>query len=62
MVLVKNPPANEGDERYVGSTAGWGKPPGVGHGYLLQYSCLEIPWVEEPGGLQSVGMQRVGHN
>ena len=22
----------------------------------------EIPWTEEPGGLQSMGMQRVGHN
>ena len=24
-------------------------------------SC-EIPWTEEPGGLQSTGWQRVGHN
>ena len=22
----------------------------------------KIPWMEEPGGLQSVGLQRVGHN
>ena len=22
----------------------------------------EIPWTEEPGGLQSRGLQRVGHN
>ena len=22
----------------------------------------ESPWVEEPGGLQSIGLQRVGHN
>ena len=22
----------------------------------------EIPWTEEPGGLQSMGLQRVGHN
>ena len=21
----------------------------------------EIPWIEEPGGLQSIGSQRVGH-
>ena len=28
------------------------------------YSILawEIPWTEEPGGLQSVGSQRVGHD
>jgi len=23
--------------------------------------ALEIPWLEEPGGLQSMGPQRVGH-
>ena len=22
----------------------------------------EIPWTEKPGGLQSVGLQRVGHS
>ena len=22
----------------------------------------EIPWTEEPGGLQSIGLQSVGHN
>ena len=22
----------------------------------------EIPWIEEPGGLQSMGLQRVGHD
>ena len=22
----------------------------------------KIPWLEEPGGLQSMGLQRVGHN
>ena len=22
----------------------------------------EIPWAEEPGGLQSIGLQRVGHD
>ena len=33
--------------------------PGKGNGTLLQYSCLENP-TEEPGGLQSMGSQRVG--
>ena len=28
----------------------------------LQYSCLKIPWTEEPGGLQSTGFQRVSHD
>ena len=34
-------------------------PPGEGNGNTLQYSYLENPWTEEPGGLQSVGFQRV---
>ena len=33
--------------------------PGEGNGYLLQYSFLENSWTEEPGGLQSMGSQRV---
>ena len=28
----------------------------------FQYSSPENPWTEEPGGLQSMGSQRVGHN
>ena len=28
----------------------------------LQCSYLESPWAEEPGGLESMGSQRVGHN
>jgi len=39
-----------------------GKIPGVGNGMAFQYSSLKIPWTEEPGGLQSMGLQRVGHN
>ena len=30
-------------------------------GKPLQYSCWRIPWTEEPDGLQSMGLQRVGH-
>ena len=33
---------------------------GVGNGNPLQCSCLENPWTEEPGRLQSMGSQRVG--
>ena len=28
----------------------------------FQYSCLENPWIEEPGRLQSIRSHRVGHN
>ena len=33
-----------------------------GNGTPLQYSCLENPWTEEAGRLQSMGSQRVGHD
>ena len=35
---------------------------GEGNGNALQYSCLENPWTEEPGRLQSMGSLRVGHD
>ena len=38
--MVNNPPANAGD---AGSLSGSGRSPGGGHGYPLQYSCLENP-------------------
>ena len=40
---VKNPPANAGDLRDMGSVPGPGRSPGGGHGNPLQYSCLENP-------------------
>ena len=39
----------------------FGRPPGGGHGYPLQHSCLENLWTEEPGRLQSMGSPRVRH-
>ena len=33
-----------------------------GNGNPLQYSCLENPVREEPGGLPSMGSHRVGHD
>ena len=39
----KEPPANAGDVRDLGSIPGLGRPPGGGHGNPLQYSCLENP-------------------
>ena len=44
VVLVgKNPPANAGDARDVGSIPGLGRSSGGGSGNPLQYSCLENP-------------------
>ena len=41
--VVKNPPANAGDTRDMGSIPESGRSPGIGSGNLLQYSCLENP-------------------
>ena len=57
--VVKNPPANTGD---AGSVPGLGRFPGEGNGTPLQYSWLENPMEEEPGGLHSMGSLRVRHN
>ena len=57
--MVKASAYNAGDP---GSIPGSGRSPGEGNGNPLQYSCLENPWMEEPGRLQSMGLQRVGHD
>ena len=43
VLLVKNPPANAGDVRDVGSIPGLGRSPGGGNNNPLQYSCLKNP-------------------
>ena len=43
MLVAKNPPANAGDIREVGSIRGSRGAPGGGHGNARQYSCLENP-------------------
>ena len=46
----------------LGSIPGSGRSPGEGNGNPLQYSSCRIPWMEEPGRLQSTGSQRVRHD
>ena len=53
--VVQNFPANIRDP---GLIPGSGRVPGEGsHSSILVW---RIPWTEEPGGLQSIGLQRVG--
>ena len=54
----KESACNPGD---LGSVPGLRRTPGEGNGNPFQYSW-RIPWTEEPGGLQSLGLQRVGHD
>ena len=60
--MVKNPPVKAGDVRDVGLVPGSGRSLGGGHGNPFQYSCLENPWTEKPGGIQSMGSQTVRHD
>ena len=41
--VVKDPPANAGESKDLGSLPGSGRSPGGGNGNPLQYSCLENP-------------------
>ena len=57
--LIKNLPANAGD---VGSILGQDDPleeEMATHSSILAW---RIPWAGEPGRLQSMGSQRIGHN
>ena len=62
VLVVKNLPANAGDIRDMGSIPGSGRSLGGGHGSPLQYSYWRIPWLEEPSGLKSTGLQKVGRD
>ena len=60
--MVKNPPANAGNVRDAVQSLGREDPLEEGiatHSSLLAW---RIPWTEEPGGLQSIGSQRIGHD
>ena len=52
-LVVKNPSANAGDVRDVGLIPGLGRCPGGDHGNPSSILAWRIPWIEEPGGLQS---------
>ena len=61
MLVVKNPPANAGDKRDTGLIPG--SEDLLEKGMVTNSSILawRIPWTEEPGRLQSIGLQRVEH-
>ena len=57
--MVKNVAANAGDPGWI---CGLGRFPREGNGYHSSVLAWRIPWTVEPGGLQSMGSQRVGHD
>ena len=59
---VKNPTANAGDIRVMGSIPESGRSPEkemATHSSIFAWTIL---WTEEPGRVQSMGSQRVRHN
>ena len=49
--VVKNPLANAGDARSMGSILGSGRSPGLEMAMHSNILAWKIPWKEEPGGV-----------
>ena len=60
--MVKNPPANAGDIRDLNLISGPGRSPEEGMATHSNILAWRILWTEEPGELQSMGLQRIRHN
>ena len=50
--------SNEGDIKDAGLIPGFGRPLMEGMASHSSTVALGIPWAEEPGGLQSIGLRR----
>ena len=61
-LVVKNLPANAEKTGHLGSIPGQEDPLEEGTATYSSILAWEIPWTEEPGGLPSMGSQRVGHD
>ena len=57
--MVKNMPANAGDVGYIPRLGISPEEEMAAHSSIHAW---RIPWMEEPGGLESMGSQRVTHN
>ena len=57
--MVKNLPAMQ---EIQAQSLGWEDALGKEMATCSSILAWRIPWTEEPGGLQSVGLQRVGHD
>ena len=60
-LVIKNPSANAGDVRDPDLIPGLEDPLEKGIATRSSILAWRIPWTEEPGRLQSMGLQRVGH-
>ena len=62
VLVVKNPLANARDVREAGSIPWLGRASGGSMAIHPSVLAWRISWTEEPGGLQSMGSQRVRHD
>ena len=67
LMLYKFPGGSDGKASAYkagdpGSIPGLGRYSREGNGTHSSTLAWKIPWMEEPGGLQSMGWQRVGHD
>ena len=60
--MEKNLPANAGDTGDLVSIPGSGRSPDKEMATCSNILAWELPWTEEPGRLQSMRSQRVGHD
>ena len=60
VLVVKNPPAIAGDIKDMGSIPRSGRSLEEEMATHSKILAGRIPWTEEPDGLQSMGLQRVG--
>ena len=61
-IVVKNLLANAGDKGDMSSILGQEDPLEEEMATHSSTLAWEIPWTEEPGGLLSIGLQRVRHD
>ena len=67
-LTFKGLPGGSGGKESARSARDWssipgsGRCPGEGIATHSSVPASEIPWAEEPGGLQSIGSQRVRHD
>ena len=61
-LVVKNLSANVGDIETRVPSLGREDPLAEDMATHSRILAWKIPWMEEPGGLQSMGLQRVGHD
>ena len=60
--VVKNLPEIQEPQEVLGQPLGQEDPLEEGMATHSDILAWRIPWTEEPGGLQSIGLQRVGHD